>query len=145
MPVVHNPNSTGTTSHIDSDGIRLSTYIDHVALVVTAAGDFDASNIDRFTDHIRAVLTDGRALVLDLTDLTFLGAQGIPALFAVSEQCSNAGVDWAVVPSHAVRRLLRIGDRDNRLPTVGSLPEAMKLLTTPKPPRRLLQLVTKPG
>jgi anti-anti-sigma factor len=145
MPVVYNPSSADTTCPIDSEGIRLSTYVGHAATVVAAAGDVDASNIDRLTDSVGAALTAGRALVLDLSDLTFFGAQGIPALFTINEQCSRAGVDWAVVPSHAVRRLLRIGDRDNRLPTVGSVPEAMKRLTTPTLARLLLQLITKPG
>jgi anti-anti-sigma factor len=143
MPVVHNPNSTEKNRHIDTDGIRLTTYTERAALIVAAAGDVDAANIERLADFVRAALAEGRPLVLDLTELTFFGAQGIPALFAVSEQCSKAGVDWALVPSHAVRRLLRIGDRDNRLPTVESVLDAMKRLTTPKPARRLLQLVTK--
>src|SRR5262249_34941979 len=112
MPVVYNPNSTANSRHIHTDRIRLSTYTNRTALIVAAAGDVDSSNIDRLAEFVRTALGEGRAIVLDLTELTFLGAQGIPALFAINEQCSKAGVDWALVPSHAVRRLLRIGDRD---------------------------------
>jgi anti-anti-sigma factor len=145
MPVVHNPNSTEKCCQIDTHGIRLSTYPEHTAVIIAAGGDVDSSNIDRLAEYVRTALGEGRAIVLDLTELTFLGAQGIPALFAINEQASKVGVDWALVPSHAVRRLLRIGDRDHRLPTVGSVPEAMKRLTTPRPARRLLQLVTESG
>jgi anti-anti-sigma factor len=150
MPVVHDTNTTEPTRHftspgIGADGIRLSTQIEHAATIVAASGDIDASNIDRLTDYVQSALAQGRALILDLSDLTFFGAQGIPALFSVSEQCSKAGVDWAVVSSHAVRRLLRIGDRDSRLPAVSSVPEALKRLATPTPSRPLLQLVTKSG
>ncbi|MBV8929800.1 MAG: STAS domain-containing protein [Mycobacteriaceae bacterium] len=146
MTVVHNARTSGPTCPPrQTGGVRLSTYIENATTFVAAAGEIDASNIDRLTDHICAAITDGRALILDLSELTFFGAQGIPALFSVSEQCSRVGVDWAVVASHSVRRLLRIGDRDNRLPMVASIPEALAELSSPAPARRLLQLVTKSG
>jgi len=84
-------------------------------------------------------------LVLDLSELSFFGAQGIPALFSLGEECGKAGVGWAVVASHPVERLLRIGDRNHRLPTASSLSQALQRLTSPTPARRLLQLVTKSG
>ena len=150
MHVIYNPKTSELTGQpettlIHGDGIRLSARTEHAATVVAAAGEVDASNIDRLTDYVRAAVADGRGLILDLSDLTFFSAQGIPALFAVNEQCSKAGIDWAVVASHAVRRLLRIGDRDQRLPMVGSRADAMKRLATPAPAERLLQLVAKTG
>jgi anti-anti-sigma factor len=144
MTVVHNAQTSRPTLP-SCDGVRFSTHTEHAATVVAAAGEIDASNIDRLTECIARALTDGRALILDLSELDFFGAQGIPALFSVNELCSNAGVDWAVVTNHPVRRLLRIGDRDHRLPTVSSVPEALTRLASPTPVRRLLQLVTKSG
>ncbi|HZA12014.1 STAS domain-containing protein [Mycobacterium sp.] len=125
--------------------MRLSTRDDNTATVVAAIGEIDASNIDRLTEYVGRAVSGNRPLVLDLSGLSFFGAQGIPALFLVSEQCGKAGIDWAVVVSRPVMRLLRIGDKDHRLPTVGSVSEALKRVTTPRPTRRLLQLVTKSG
>jgi anti-anti-sigma factor len=139
------PTHPHVTAPIDSDGMRLSTHSDNAAIVVAATGEIDASNIDRMTDYIRSALSGDRPLVIDLSALSFFGAQGIPALFSLGEECGKAGVEWAVVASHPVRRLLRIGDKDHRLPAVGSVSDAMKRLATPKPARRLLQLVTKSG
>ena len=115
-----------------------------MATVVAATGEVDASNIDRLSEYLRGALTGNRPLVVDLTELSFFGAQGIPALFLLGEDCAKAGVDWVVVVSHPVGRLLRIGDKDHRLPTVSSIPEALERLARP-PERRLLQLVTKSG
>jgi anti-anti-sigma factor len=150
MTAVHNANTTGptfttSTAPVDSDGVRLSTHISYTATVVTATGEVDASNIERVTRYIRATLRGDRPLVVDLSELSFFGAQGIPALFSVGEACVKAGIDWAVVASHPVQRLLRIGDKDNQLPAVGSVSDALERLTSPKPARRLLQLVTKSG
>jgi anti-anti-sigma factor len=150
MTVVHNARTYGPTfpqgtAPLDSDGVRLSTHTESAATVVAATGEIDASNIDRLTEYIRNSLRGDRPLVVDLSDLSFFGAQGIPALFSLGEECGKAGVEWAVVANHPVQRLLRIGDKDHRLPAVSSVPEALKRLATPTPARRLLQLVTKSG
>lgn len=150
MTVVHNVNTFGPTrmpeiAHVDSHGVRLSTHIESAATVVAATGEVDASNIERLTDCVRRAITGDRALILDLSKLGFFGAQGFQALFSIREECANAGVEWVVVASHPVWRLLRICDRDNRLPAVRSVSEAMQRLAGPSAARRLLQLVTKSG
>lgn len=37
---------------------------------------------------------DGNALVQDLSDVGYLGMQGIRALLALAEDCAKAGVGW---------------------------------------------------
>jgi hypothetical protein len=54
-------------------------------------------------------------------------------------------VGCAVVTSHPVQRRLRIGDPNHRLPTVGSVSEALQRLAAPRNAGRLLQIVTKSG
>lgn len=147
MTVDHNTKTEPTypPASLERAGVRLSTHTEGSATVVAATGEIDASNISRLTDYVRGVLRANCPLVIDLSELSFFGAQGIPALFMLSEECGRAGVSWAVVTSHPVQRLLRIGDKDRRLPTVSSVSDALKRLATPTPARRLLQLVTKPG
>jgi anti-anti-sigma factor len=142
------PACTTSTAHLDRGGVRLSTHNENAATVVAATGEIDASNVDRLTEYTRRILSEDvedRPLVLDLSQLSFIGTQGIPALFTLGEECGKAGVGWAVVVGHPVERLLRIGDSDHRLPTARSLSQALQRLTTPTPARRLLQLVTKSG
>ena len=51
-------------------------------------------------------------------------------------------IEWALVPSAAVTRLLRICDPDSTLPICDSVDAAMAAVQGE--PRRLLQLVSKP-
>jgi anti-anti-sigma regulatory factor len=92
----------------------LSTHSEGAATVVAATGAIDASNIDRLTDYTWRAVAEGRGLVLDLSKLCFLGAQRIPVLISLGEECYNADVGCAVVASHPVQRLLRIGDPNNQ-------------------------------
>jgi anti-anti-sigma factor len=145
MTVVHNAKTSGPgcpTESLDADGVRFSTYTENSATIVVATGEIDASNIDRLTEYLRDAVRPSRPLVLDLSKLGFFGAQGVPALYMLAEECAKADVDWAVVVSHPVLRLLRIGDRDHRVPTVTSVSEGLQL-TNPSAARRLLRLVTR--
>jgi anti-anti-sigma factor len=62
------------------------------ATVVAATGEIDASNIDRVTDYTWRAVAEGRGLVLDLGKLNFLGAQVIPVLISLSEECGRCGL-----------------------------------------------------
>jgi anti-anti-sigma regulatory factor len=97
----------------------------------------------RLTDYARSCLTRGGSLVLDLSQLDFLGAQGIQSLFAIADECERSGIGWALVPSHPVSRLLRICDKQARLPSVKSIDQALELVSASARMRGLLQLVTK--
>jgi anti-anti-sigma factor len=146
MTVVHNANTFGPgcpTAPLDCGGVQLSTYTENSATVLAATGEIDASNINRVTEYLTTALRPHRPLVLDLSKLGFLGAQGVPALIWFDEQCGRAGAEWAVVVSHPVQRLLRIGDLGHRVPTATSVSEALQSLTNPSPARRLLRLVTR--
>ncbi len=150
MTAVHNEKTSdmrrsGHLDQVSGDGVCLNAGSLGDATVITATGELDASNIDRLTDYVRACLAGGRALILDLSQLGFLGAQGIRALFEISEECEASGTDWALVPGHPVTRLLRICDTGARLPAVASIAEALERFSTASSAHRLLQLVTKSG
>jgi anti-anti-sigma factor len=145
MTVVHNANSSGNLEHSSmcGDGVFLSSHARDGATVIAASGEIDASNIAFLTAYTQHHLAGDRPVVIDLADLDFLGAQGIPALFNIDLRCADAGVQWAVVPSHPVSRLLRICNTDGRLPTVASVDEALERFSSPSSTRQLLKLVTK--
>jgi anti-anti-sigma factor len=115
-----------------------------LATVVTISGDIDATNIDRVSEYITRFVLVGNAIILDLSDVYFIAAQGISVLIAIDDVYCAAAVHWALVPSHAVSRLLRISDHDNILPTASSVPEAMRHLAKhARVRRRQLPLVTR--
>ena len=81
-------------------------------------------------------------LALDLTGVDFFGTAGFSALHTLNVRCAGAGVEWVLVPSSAVSRLLRICDPDSALPIATTMPAALSVLQAEQ--RRLLQLVSEP-
>ena len=54
------------------------------------------------TNYVRRYLSGDRPLVLDLSQLDFLAAQGIKCLFEIADECDRNGIEWALVPGHPV-------------------------------------------
>lgn len=91
--------------------------------IVSAHGDIDGTNARTLSDYSVADAVRCRGLILDLTGLEFIGTDGFLALHRTSVCCARAGIGWALVPSVAVSRLLRVCDPNHLLPvadTVGS-------------------------
>lgn len=111
--------------------------------VVSATGELDASNVQHLTDCVQFCLDRSRSFVLDFSQLNFFGTQGIKLLFEIADECDKNRIVWFVIPGREVTRLLRICDKDNRLPTAESTDTALEEISAPSRARRLLQLVTK--
>lgn len=109
--------------------------------VISLSGDIDASNAEAVGEHIRGFVTPRCPIVLDLSDLDFLGVEGIRGLFALGETCADAKTGWALVTSHAVRRLLRVADRKGRVPAARSVTEALTRLHVRDRGRALVQRI----
>jgi anti-anti-sigma factor len=110
--------------------------------VVAVHGEIDAANVDQFTDHLDRCVSCCEWLVLDLSDLEFIGTAGFSALQTINTRCTKAKVYWSMVPGAAVSRLLRVCDPGRSLPVTESLAVA---LATVQDPRRLLHLISEPG
>lgn len=111
------------------------------ATVVTTRGELDAANSQHFSDF--ALRHAAGALVLDLTGVEFFGTAGFSALHTLNVRCAGAGIDWILVPSAAVSRLLRICDPDAALPWSETVDSALAALEGGARP--LLQLVAEPS
>lgn len=109
------------------------------SVVITAHGELDASNANQLADYVQRCAAHTKSVILNLSDVEFFGTAGFSALHTINVRCAGADVGWAVVPSKAVSRLLRICDPDNALPlaesVLGSLDDG---------PRPLFQLVPQP-
>jgi anti-anti-sigma factor len=114
-----------------------SRWLTPAIAVVAAHGELDAANAQTFVDD--ALRHPCSALVLDLTDVEFFGTAAFSALHTLNVRCARGGVDWILVPSAAVSRLLAICDPDATLPTAATLETAAARLPMS------LQLVAQPG
>jgi anti-anti-sigma factor len=113
---------------MECGGAQLRVYSRKVATVVAISGDVDGTNIDRVQAHIRGLICEAQALVLDLSAVECLGVAGLRALSALGDQCEKAGVKLAVVADRFASLTLRADDRANMLPVCGSLAEALELV-----------------
>lgn len=104
---------------------RLSTSRVAVAVI----GDLDAGNgrgLGLFVEQHTGI---SRQLVLDLRAVDFAGTQAFTALYYISVHCARSDVDWIIVASHPVRRLLSICDPTRELPLVDDLTSGLEHLT----------------
>ena len=108
-------------------------------VVITAHGELDASNADQLADYVQGCAAHSKSVIVNLSGLEFFGTAGFSALHTINVRCSGADVRWAVVPSKAVSRLLRICDPDNALPLAESVLDSLD-----DRPRPLFQLVPQP-
>src|SRR6185437_10849873 len=122
----------------ENHSARFSARWEEDRVVITADGELDASNATQFADYFDLCIADSTPLVVDLSGLEFFGTAGFSALHLINVRCAGANLRWAVVPSKAVSRLLRICDPDHALPLIASvraMPDA------DGPGDRLFQLV----
>jgi len=114
--------------------------------VITADGELDAANADHLAAYVQRSVTRSRRMILDLRGLEFIGTAGFSALHRINVVCSRAHAHWAMVPSPAVSRLLRICDPDGTLPVTTPLEEPLVQSgrTVDEGSRPLLQLVPQP-
>ena len=129
-----------TESHTASFATR---WLQPSVAVITAHGDLDASNAQDFVDYTLRHAERTQRFALDLSGVDFFGTAGFSALHTLNVRCAGAGVEWVLVPSNAVSRLLRICDPDSALPIAATVPAALSRLQAEQ--RRLLQLVSEPS
>jgi anti-anti-sigma factor len=118
-----------------------SRWLQPSMAVIAAHGELDAANVQQFVDYALRHAAHIDRLVLDLTGVDFFGTAGFSALHTLNVRCAAEKIDWAMAPSTAVTRLMRICDPDSTLPICDDVDAA--LAAVQGEPRRLLQLVPK--
>jgi len=111
--------------------------------VVAVRGELDAANGAQFVEFALSNSEDTDRLVIDLSGLTFFATAGFTAMHTLNVQCVGEEIRWALVPSAAVVRLLRICDPDSALPICSDVADALTTVHNEAP--RLLQLVPQPS
>ena len=107
-----------THTRLSCDNAEFRARWDQRSGVIRARGDLDAANADQFSDYAANCVQHFPKLTLDLSAVDFIATAGFSALHRINVACSAADVQWAMVPSRAVARLLRICDPDGVLPVV---------------------------
>jgi anti-anti-sigma factor len=90
-------------------------------VVVAVVGDIDALNARDLGRYVERHVRMSKQLVLDLRAVDFASAQAFTALYYVSVHCARRDVEWIILGSRHVRRLLSICDPDGELPIVDDL------------------------
>jgi anti-anti-sigma factor len=100
------------------------------SLVVSVAGEIDASNAGRLADYVERHAAIAGSLVVDTSGVDFFGAPALAALHRVDHCCEAGDVDWRLVAGPAVKRALRAcGTTD--LPLADDVTSALRLLGSP--------------
>ena len=129
----------------DCNGAAVRAQCRHLATVVTITGAVDVTNVDRVTEYARRFILPDKPLVLDLAGLdNFVSARPSSSL-PIDDECSAAGLEWAVIPSQAVTQMLLIAHEESSFLTAGSVHEALHCFADANTARRrlLLPLLTK--
>ncbi|WP_379628915.1 STAS domain-containing protein [Pseudonocardia sp. GCM10023141] len=121
-----------TTGRIDRAG--------RAALVVTVTGDIDLSTVQRFRtavaeglDRVDDETPDGAPLIIDLTEVTFLGSAGLHALVEVTRAAQRRREPLRIVVDHArpVIRPIEMTGLDDLLALHHTLDDALD--SSPEP------------
>lgn len=135
MPIVNAAKRTVTPTNGRPRAEFGAQWLWPATSVISVHGDLDASNSAELTEYgIRNSRASGQ-LVLDLSEVRFFGASCVACLHAVNVRCAGEGIDWVLVPSAAVARVLRICDPARTVPTCAGLSEALSMLR--EQPRQL--------
>lgn len=126
----------------DCAGAQIHAVCRQLATVVTIAGTVDDTNLERVTALARRFVLAEKPFVLDLSGVTSPSAQCVSLLYDIDESCFNAGVEWSVVASEPVQRVLRASGAG--FPVTESVPDALHhFADNIDQRRRLLPLLTK--
>jgi anti-anti-sigma factor len=90
-------------------------------LAVAVVGEVDALNSRDLGRYVERHTGISKQLVLDMRAVDFVGTSAFTALYYISVHCARSDVDWIVVGSHPVRRLLTICAPEGELPLVDDL------------------------
>jgi anti-anti-sigma factor len=126
LPHVHLPSADEV--HRSGRAVFTARVLTDARMLISVKGDVDATNRQALGRFVQRHTRVSKQLILDLSGVNFFGSQGFTALYYVSVQCARRDVDWMIVGSRTVLRILRICDPDGELPVVGDLSAALTRL-----------------
>lgn len=112
------------------DSLAFSVSREPGYVVLSVAGELDASTEQRFRDALTSVLTHGvPRIVVDLSHVTFMSSAGIGVLMGVRRVLADEGGSLAlVVPQGEVAQVLSITGVAEVIPVTATVAEAISAL-----------------
>jgi anti-sigma B factor antagonist len=108
---------------------RVSTSVSGDSVVVAAIGDIDAVTVPELSTALLAAIEDipGQRVVLDLSEVSFLGSHGLAMLVDIATRARHVGRPLRLVVDHQhpVIRPLEITGIDNSFTLYRTLGEAL--------------------
>jgi anti-anti-sigma factor len=135
---MHSPQTSEHTRSrffVDCAGAQLYVHARRSATVLRLEGEIDAANAGLVSQTIGRFAQLNAPLIIDLSQLSFLGIAGFRALVAVDLEIRLTGPSCQVVTGAALRRLTRVVT-NHGLPVVDSVSEALTCAETTLRPHR---------
>jgi anti-anti-sigma factor len=123
QPPVHNE-ATGS--------IHVALAADTVA-ALELEGEFDLATAAELTEHADRVLAQGKHLIVDFTDTTFIDSSIVHALFKVDRAVKHQGLGYVVqlATGSNIERVLELTGATKQLVIARTRPEAIDLIYPP--------------
>jgi anti-anti-sigma regulatory factor len=129
---------------LDCERAQMSALCRQLATIVSVGGEVDDSNIGPLTQYAARYVLCEKPFVLDLSGVESFADRAMALLYAIDDACYDAGVEWAVVASPAVIRMMSNYGDPADFHTVDSVPEALHhFADSTAARRRLLPILTK--
>ena len=96
---------SGNSSRDELDELEIRQWHTAHAIIVRVFGELWSTNISQFREAMdELVAQPKRVIVVDLTGVTFIGSEGIRALFQIAKELTSRGGELrVVVPPSPVR------------------------------------------
>jgi anti-anti-sigma factor len=114
---------------IDCNGAWLCPYVEDGATIVRIGGEIDACNADQVRDNVFRYAATASGLVVDATAVDFCCVRGLRDLMALDKHCHDSGIEWVLVASGTVGRMLEATGVNRTLPLAHSVSTALQSLT----------------
>ena len=101
--------------------------------ILTAAGEVDIATVARFRARLFALAGEGRPVIADLDQVSFIDASGLGALVGAARRAAAHGTSLHVVCARSqTRQLFHLTGLDRQLHLARTLTEALQALTAPR-------------
>lgn len=95
------------------------------AVVISVRGEIDLLSGNAFRDYLSAQVAPNRALIVDMSELEFMGTCGLSSLSILSALTRDAGGSLALICSRPVQRLLKAAGQESMFECCTSLDSAI--------------------
>jgi anti-sigma B factor antagonist len=98
------------------------------ASIVTLSGELDLSTIPRMQSAVMEQISQRRAVLLDLTTLTFIDSSGIGVLIQACRESNGTPLGVVIGPGSQVERVFGIAGVDKVMPVYSDRKQALAAL-----------------